>query len=159
MNRSSHIPNESSQKRVQLVRINRHSCSPLETYFLNSAAATHGPVFLVTSLPQTSPGKRLSSLPGWLREGRLLPAWVIFWIDIVELQRRLSVDLHNRFSASHREVMHVGIEKRKAPGGERFHLVCFELIPHSEFELSGNYRHVFPVRMPVRRDAESIRHL
>jgi hypothetical protein len=89
----------------------------------------------------------------------LLPAWVILWIDVVELQRRLPMYLHDRFSASHREVVHVGIEERKASGGERFHLVRFKLVAHSEFERPGNHRYVFPVRVPVWRDSESIRHL
>jgi len=44
------------------------------------------------------------------------------------------VDLYDGLSASHGEVVHVGVEKRKAPSGERGHLVGFEFIAHANFE-------------------------
>ena len=71
-------------------------------------------------------------------------AWIVVGIDVVELQGRLTVDLHNGFSASHGEVVHVGIEKSKTPGDECFHLVGVELISHTDFECAGNDGHVFP---------------
>ena len=69
------------------------------------------------------------------------------------------MDLHDRFSAGHGEVVHVGVEKGKAPGYERFHLVRLKLIAHAEFERPGNDRDVFSVRVKVGRDAEPVRHL
>jgi hypothetical protein len=88
-----------------------------------------------------------------------IPAGVIVSIDVVELKWRLSVDLHDSLSASHGIVMHVGIEKGKAPCSERFHLVGIELIAHADFERPGNDRDVFPLRVPMGSDAEPIRHL
>src|SRR4029077_8118297 len=89
----------------------------------------------------------------------LIPAWVIVWIDVVELKRRLPMDLHDSFSTRHCEVVHVRIEKGKAPGGERFHLVSVKFIAHADFERPGNDGDVFPLRVPMRSDAEPIRHL
>src|SRR5438046_5897816 len=93
------------------------------------------------------------------RVGLFVPAWVIVRIHIVELQRRLPVNLYDGFSTSHGEVVHVGIEKGKAAGSERFRLVGLELIAHSESEGPGNDSDVFPFRMKMRRDAEPVRHL
>src|SRR5712672_2655916 len=93
------------------------------------------------------------------RAGLSFPAWVVLRIDVVELQRGLPVNLHDGFSASHGEVVHVGIEKGKAPGSERLHFVGFELIAHSKLERSGDDGDVFPVWMPMGRNAEPIRHL
>jgi len=69
------------------------------------------------------------------------------------------MDLDNGFSAGHGIVVHVGVEKREAPGDEHFHLVGIKLVAHANFERSGNDRDVFSVRVPVGRDAEPIRHL
>jgi len=44
------------------------------------------------------------------------------------------VDLHNGFSRSHGIVVHVGVEKGKAPGRERFHGVGVEGVSHAEKE-------------------------
>src|SRR6266853_6785923 len=93
------------------------------------------------------------------RVGLSFPAWVIVRIDVVELQRGLPVNLHDGFSASHGEVVHVRVEKGKAPGNERLHFVRLELIAHPEFERSGDDRDVFPLRVPMGRNAEPIRHL
>jgi len=68
------------------------------------------------------------------------------------------VDLHNGFSAGHGIVVHVGVEEGEAPGNESFHFAGVELIAHADFERPGNDRHVFPVRMPMGRDAEPIGH-
>ena len=42
------------------------------------------------------------------------------------------------FSAGHDVVVHVGIEKGKASGNERFHLVGIKVIAHTNFERPGN---------------------
>src|SRR6516225_1177261 len=95
-----------------------------------------------------------------MREYRLLTlAGVVVRIDIVELKRRLTVDLHNSFSGGHRIVVHVGVEEGKASGNESFHLAGVKLIAHADFECSGNDRDVFPVRVPMGRDTEPIGHL
>jgi len=93
------------------------------------------------------------------RAGLPIPARVIIRIDVVELQGRLTVDLHDSFSASHGVVVHVGVKKSKAPGSERFHFVGVEFIAHPDFEGPGNDRDVFPLRVPMGRDAKPIRHL
>ena len=69
------------------------------------------------------------------------------------------MNLDNGFSGGHGIVVHVGIEKGKAPGNERFHLVGVKLVAHANFERSGNDRHVFSVWVPMGSDAEPIRHL
>ena len=86
-------------------------------------------------------------------------ARVVVRIDVVELQGRLAVDLYDSFSASHGVVVHVGVEKCKASGGERGHLVGFEFIAHPDFEGPGNDRDVFALRVEMGRDAEAIWHL
>jgi hypothetical protein len=58
------------------------------------------------------------------------------------------VDLHYSFSAGHGVVVHVGIEKSKAPSRERFHLVVIKVIAHPDFERPGNDSDVFPLRVP-----------
>src|SRR5580704_15737666 len=88
-----------------------------------------------------------------------IPARVVVRIDIVELERRLAVDLYDGLSASHSEVVHVRVKKGKATGRECSHFVGFELIPHADFERSGNDRDVFAIRVPMRGNAEPIRHL
>jgi hypothetical protein len=91
--------------------------------------------------------------------GLPIPARIILRIDVVELKWRLAVDLHDGFSASHGVVVHVRVEKGKAPGNERFHLVGVKIISHPDFERPGDDRDVFPLRVPMGRDAEAIRHL
>jgi hypothetical protein len=88
-----------------------------------------------------------------------IPARVVVGIDVVELKGRLAVDLDNGFSASHGVVVHVGIEKSKATGRERGHFVDFEFITHANLERTGNDRDVFALRVKMRRDAETVRHL
>src|SRR5512137_2384471 len=112
------------------------------------------------------PRKRSRRYLSWLecspevREYRLLTlARVVVRIDVVELKRRLPVDLHNGFPGGHGVVVHVGVEESKAPGAERFHLAGIKLIAHADFERPGNDRDVFPVRVPMGRDTEPVRHL
>src|SRR5580704_19631045 len=93
------------------------------------------------------------SLTKCTRVGLPIPARVVVGIDIVELQGRLAVDLYDGLSASHREVVHVGVEKRKTPSGERGHLVGFEFIAHANFERARNDRDIFSVRVPMGSDA------
>src|SRR5260370_33266913 len=87
--------------------------------------------------------------------GLFIPAWVVARIDVVELQGRLAVDLHDSLTASHGVVVHVGVEKGKAPGNERFHLVGVKLIAHADFERSGNNGDVFTAAAVVRVKAEA----
>src|ERR1700683_1490160 len=88
----------------------------------------------------------------------LLLAWVVVWIDIVKLQGRASVDLHDDFPGSHRVVMHVGVEIGEAAGGERSHLVLVEGVSHAALERARNDRDVLPQGMPVRCDSITVRH-
>jgi hypothetical protein len=88
-----------------------------------------------------------------------VPLRVIVRIDVVELKGRLAEDLYNGFSASHGVVAHVGVEKGKAPGYERAHLVAVKFIPHPDFEPPGDDSDVFPLRVPMGRDALAIGHL
>ena len=69
------------------------------------------------------------------------------------------MDLHDSLAASHGVVVHVGVEKGKAAGNERFHLVDFKLIAHADFERSGNNGDVFPAGVEVGVNAEAIGHL
>src|SRR5579859_4826654 len=80
-------------------------------------------------------------------------------MDVVELKGSLAVDLHDGFPGRHRVMVHVGIQKREAPGRERLHLIRFKSVSHPHLELSGDDRHVFPQRVPMRRDAETVGHL
>ena|SRR5689334_14157765 len=78
------------------------------------------------------------------KAGLVTSAWIVVGIDVVELQGRLTVDLNDGFSASHGEMVHVGIEKGETAGNERFHFASVELIAHADFECAGNDRDVFP---------------
>jgi hypothetical protein len=69
------------------------------------------------------------------------------------------VDLHNRFSADHGVMVHIGVKKSKAAGGERFHFVGVELIAHPEFEGPRNDGDIFAFQVKMGRDTEPIRHL
>ena len=69
------------------------------------------------------------------------------------------MDLHHDFSTGHRVVMHVRIEKRKASSWESAHFALIEGIAHANLESPGDNRDVFPLRMPMRRDAVSVWHL
>src|ERR1700720_2090427 len=55
--------------------------------------------------------------------------------------------------------MHFGIEIGETAGRESAHLAFVKVISHSDFEGSGDDRDVFPLRMPMGRDAISVRHL
>jgi len=68
------------------------------------------------------------------------------------------VDLHHDFPAGHRVVMHIGIEKSKTTGRENSHLAFVKAISHSDLEGPCDDRHVFPLRMPMGRDAIPVRH-
>ena len=69
------------------------------------------------------------------------------------------MDLDHDFSAGHCVVMHVRIEKRKASCWESSHLALIKGISHTNLESTGDNRDVFPLRMPMRRDALSVGHL
>src|SRR5262249_20837760 len=75
---------------------------------------------------------------------------VVLGIDIVELHRRHSVDLHHDLAACHREVVHARIEVREAPCRECRHLAFNKAIAHSDLESSRNHSYVFALRVPVR---------
>jgi hypothetical protein len=96
-------------------------------------------------------GQRLNQL--------FLMAWIVVRIDVVELKRRRAVDLHHDFSAGHRVVMHVGIEISETAGRECSHLAFVKAISHSDLEGSGDDGDVFPLGMPMGRDAISVGHL
>src|SRR5580658_1730453 len=89
------------------------------------------------------PRKRSRRFLSWsacspeVREYQLLTlGWVVVRIDVVDLKRRLSMDLHNGFSGGDGVVVHVGVEESKAPGSESFHLAGVKLIAHADFERS-----------------------
>src|ERR1700721_631038 len=54
--------------------------------------------------------------------------------------------------------MHVGIKISEAAGRKSFHLGLVKLVPHPNFEFSGNHRYVFAMRMPVWRNLVAPRH-
>ena len=68
------------------------------------------------------------------------------------------MDLHHDFPAGHRVVMHVGIEISETAGWESSHLAFVKAISHSDLEGPGDDSDVFPLRMPMGRDAISVRH-
>ena len=76
------------------------------------------------------PGKRASHLPGF--DASSFAAGIVFRVDVVELERRLSMNLDDGLAASHGIVVHVGIKKRKAAGREGFHLVDLKLVTHAK---------------------------
>src|ERR1700722_18224308 len=88
----------------------------------------------------------------------LLLARVVCGIDIVKLQGRAAVNLHDDFAGSHRVVMHVGIEIGEAAGRERPHLVFVEGVSHPNLERARDDRDVLAQGMPVGRDAISVWH-
>src|SRR5580700_5984751 len=99
---------------------------------------------LAIPLAWVMPRKRSRRFLSWLacspvvREYRLLTlAGVVVRIDVVELKRRLSVDLHYGFSGGHGVVVHVGVEEGKAAGNKDFHLAGVKLIAHADFERPG----------------------
>jgi hypothetical protein len=69
------------------------------------------------------------------------------------------MDLDHYLSARHRVVMHIRIEISETAGWEISHLAFVKAISHSDFEGASDDRNVFPIRMPVRGDAISFRHL
>ena len=69
------------------------------------------------------------------------------------------MDLYDGLPVSHSEVVHVRVKKRKASGWEGIHGFGVKGISHPDFEGSGDDRDVFPLRMPMGSDAESVRHL
>jgi len=64
----------------------------------------------------------------------LLLARVIRRIDIIELHRRHSVDLHHGRARGHRIVVHVGIEIAKAARRKRHHFRLIEFVAHAKLE-------------------------
>ena len=82
----------------------------------------------------------LAPAPSWLS----LAAGLVLRIYIVELQRGLTVDLHDYVSAGHCIVVHVGIEKSETAFAEGGHLVFMEFIAHTEFERPLDNGDVFP---------------
>src|SRR5271165_796537 len=87
------------------------------------------------------------------------PARIIGRIDVVELQWGGAVDLDHNFSAGHGVVMHVGIQISETASWENSHLAFVKAISHANLEGPRDDRDVFPLRMPMRRDAISVRHL
>ena len=67
---------------------------------------------------------------GYVDQRRLLiSARVVAGIDVVELQGRLPVHLHDRFSTSHGVVRNVGIKKGKVPAVNVFILSVWNYHP------------------------------
>lgn len=86
-------------------------------------------------------------------------AGIVGGIDVIELERRQAVDLHDGFAASHGVVVHVGVEKGERAGREGAHFVDFELVAHAELEGAGDDGNVLAERMEVRSDTVSVGHL
>ncbi len=69
------------------------------------------------------------------------------------------MDLDHNFSTGHCVVMHIGIEISETTGWEGSHLALVKAISHSHFKDPCDDSDVFPLRMPMRRDAISVGHL
>ena len=69
------------------------------------------------------------------------------------------MDLDHNFSAGHSVVMHIGIKISETAGRESSHLAFVKAITHANFEGPSDNSDVFPLRMPMWRDAISVRHL
>src|SRR5882762_9503847 len=87
-----------------------------------------------------------------------LRARVVFRVDVVKLQRRLPVHLHDHLAAGHGVVVHVGIEEREAALGKGGHLLRLKVVSHTQFERSLKDGDVLAIRMEVGGDAESVGH-
>jgi hypothetical protein len=68
------------------------------------------------------------------------------------------VDLHHGFSTGFCVMMHVGIEIGETAGRESPHLAFVKAISHSNLEGPAEDSDVFPLGMPMRRDAVSVGH-
>ena len=69
------------------------------------------------------------------------------------------MNLHHDFSAGHRVMMHIRVEIRETTGWEISHLAFVKAISHPDFKSPTDNSDVFPLGMPMRRDAISVRHL
>src|SRR5262249_30208066 len=91
-------------------------------------------------------------------QNELLLAWIVAGIHVIELHRRLSMDLDYDCVLCHRVVMHVWIKVRKTSRRKGHHAAFIELVAHSYLKRSRNYRHVLTLRMPMRRNLVSSGH-
>ena len=69
------------------------------------------------------------------------------------------MDLHHHFSAGHPMVMHVRSEISKTARREHSHLAFVKAIATYSFESAGQNSDVFAIRMPMRCNAVTVRHL
>jgi len=88
----------------------------------------------------------------------LLHAGIVRWIDVVELDRGLPVDLDHGLSGSGGIVMHGGVEVGETARPEGHHLAGVELISHAYFEGARKDGDVLPVRMGMRSDLVTVWH-
>src|SRR6266852_7418588 len=93
------------------------------------------------------------------RDQLLLLAGIVGGINVVELYRRSNMNLDCRFSAHHGVVVHAGIQKGKAAGGEAHHFALIELVAHANFDRSCDHSDVLAPGMPMRSNLVSIRSL
>ena len=84
---------------------------------------------------------------------------VVVRVDVVELKRRLTVDLHDGLAASHGVVVHVGVQEGERAGNESVHSVGFELVAHTQLERSRDYRDILPQRVEMGSDPVAVGHL
>ena len=89
----------------------------------------------------------------------LLLAGIIRGIYVVELYWRRTMNLDCRFPAHHGVVVHAGIQKGEAAGGEAHHFALIELVAHANFDRSCNHSDVLAPGMPMRSNLVSIRSL
>lgn len=69
------------------------------------------------------------------------------------------MNLNDGFARRRRVVVHTGVEVSETAGRETHHLAGIELIAHPHFQGAGENRHIFAMRMGVRRNPVTVRHL
>src|ERR1700683_4127518 len=99
--------------------------------------------------PQKAPGLTMTAIE-FTQPISLLHAGIIRRVDVVELYRRLPVDLDHSLSGRRGVVVHAGIEVGEAAGAEAHHLSGIEAVAHSNFQGPREHGDVLPVGMGMR---------
>src|ERR1700677_3251715 len=89
----------------------------------------------------------------------LLCAGIVGRVDVIELHRRLAVNLNHSFPRCASVVVHARVQIGKAAGRKLHRLAVIPLISHANFQRSRNHCHVFSQWMGVGSDFVSIWHL
>src|SRR5688572_5749467 len=85
-------------------------------------------------------------------------AWIVRWIDIVDLPRPLAMKLNYGLFRCARELFHVGRKKTESSGRHSRASRLVELFSHAEIELARYDRDVFYLQVRVGRNLVTSRH-